>query len=99
MFRISHFQLYCILLLLVGPVAFLETPNILIIHLGCNAWLAAIGAIVPGILLAAMFQYIIKKSSQPFPLLLEEHLGKIRKIVLIHPGLSLPAVLLCALGS
>jgi len=76
-FRISHFQLYCILLLLVGPVAFLETPNILIIHLGCNAWLAAIGTIVPGILLAAMFQYIIKKSSQPFPLLLEEHLGKI----------------------
>lgn len=63
-------------MLLIGPVAFLVVPDMLITQLGSDAWLAAIAAIIPGILLIAMFQHIINKSREPFPRLLEEHLGK-----------------------
>jgi spore germination protein (amino acid permease) len=63
------------LVLLVAPLAFLDTPKIISIYLLNNAWMAAFGTIIPGLLLAAMFLYIINKSSSPFPLLLEEHLG------------------------
>lgn len=76
MFRITNFQLYCILVILVIPVAYLELASRLIAVLYNNAWLAVIAALIPGILLILMYSYIIKKSRYPFPLLLDEHLGK-----------------------
>ncbi|MDD3852424.1 MAG: GerAB/ArcD/ProY family transporter [Syntrophomonadaceae bacterium] len=76
MFRITNFQLYCLLFILVAPIAVFEQPHRLIHILFNNAWLAFIAAIVPAILLALMFSHIIKKSTQPFPLILHEHLGK-----------------------
>ncbi|PKM77517.1 MAG: hypothetical protein CVU90_06625 [Firmicutes bacterium HGW-Firmicutes-15] len=75
MFKISNFQIYCMLIILVAPLAYLDTPKRISTCLFNNAWLAAFGAIIPGLLMAAMFLYIINKSTSPFPLLLEEHLG------------------------
>lgn len=74
--KISDFQMYCVLLLMVAPVAVLETPRVLAYHLQNNSWMAAAAAFIPGVLIIAMFSHIIKKSRAPFPLLLEEHLGK-----------------------
>lgn len=77
MFKITHFQLYCLLALLVLPIAVLEQPHRLLHIAYNNAWLTFIPAIFTGFLLVLMYSQIIKKSSQPFPLMLEEHLGKI----------------------
>ncbi|MEN6324683.1 MAG: endospore germination permease [Syntrophomonas sp.] len=77
MFRITKFQLYSMLLLLASPVAYFETPHLLIHNLYNNAWLAAICSVIPGLFLIYMYSHIIKKSRRPFPLLLDEHLGTI----------------------
>jgi spore germination protein KB len=75
--RINGFQLYSMLLMMTMPVAFLVLPGVLVSYLENNAWLAAVAAIIPGTLIIFIFSSITKKSRQPFPLLLEEHLGKI----------------------
>lgn len=75
--RISNFQLYCLLLFLVAPVAVLEQPHRLVHIAHNNAWLMSLLSFLPGMLIILMYAVIIKKSSQPFPHLLEEHLGKI----------------------
>lgn len=77
MIRITTFQLYAILAILIGPFAFLEVPKRMLNLLHNNAWLATAAAIVPGLLIILMFEHIISKSTRPFPLLLEEHLGPI----------------------
>jgi spore germination protein KB len=75
--RITNFQMYCIFLVFMGPAAILEQPHVIIHILANNSWLALIASLFPGLLLIAMYSYIIKKSSQPFPQLLCEHLGAI----------------------
>ncbi len=77
MYRISNFQIFCILMILVGPIAYLEVPKRLTVLAFNNAWLAALLTVIPGILIILIFNYIIGKSQNPFPLLLEEYLGKI----------------------
>lgn len=74
--KLTHYQLFCLLMILVAPVAFLETPHTLVHVLYANSWLGILTAIIPGLLLIGMYQYIITKSSRPFPLMLDEHLGK-----------------------
>jgi len=74
--KLTNFQLYCVLLILVAPVAYLETPHLLIHILYANSWLAVLAATIPGLLLIQMYHYIVQKSTQPFPLILDEHLGK-----------------------
>lgn len=74
--KINAFQLYCILLMMTMPLAFLIVPKILTSYLENNAWLAPVAAVIPGTLIIYIYSSIIKKSRQPFPLLLEEHLGK-----------------------
>jgi spore germination protein (amino acid permease) len=64
------------------PVNLLIVPKVLTSYLGNNAWLAIIASLVPGTLIIYIYYSIIKKSLQPFPLLLEEHLG-------IIPGITL----------
>lgn len=76
MYKISNFQLYTLMMSLLGPIAFLEMPKRLIPLVSNTAWLAAVTAIGPGTLIMAMFLYIIRKSSSPFPAMLEEHLGR-----------------------
>ncbi len=49
--RISTFQLYCILLMMTMPLAFLIVPKILTSYLENNAWLAPIAAVIPGTLI------------------------------------------------
>ena len=49
--RISTFQLYCILLMMTMPLAFLIVPKILTSYLENNAWLAPIVAVIPGTLI------------------------------------------------
>lgn len=75
--KLTDYQLYCLLLILVGPVAYLEAPHALVHILFANSWLAVIAATIPGLLLIQMYYYIIAKSESPFPLMLEEHLGKV----------------------
>ncbi|NLB87986.1 MAG: GerAB/ArcD/ProY family transporter [Syntrophomonadaceae bacterium] len=77
MYRLTNFQLYCLMVMLVVPIAFLEQPKRLILLVEHNAWLACIAVIIPGFLIINMFTYIIKKSQNPFPYLLEEYFGKI----------------------
>lgn len=75
--KLTNFQLFCLIAILVVPVAFLETPHTLIHILYANSWLAVLASVIPGLLLIQMYNYIIQKSTQPFPLLLDEHLGTI----------------------
>lgn len=74
--KLSRFQLYCMLLILTAPLAFLEQPHLLIHHLLNNSWMAVLASSLPGLLLIYIYVHIIKKSTRPFPLLLSEHLGK-----------------------
>lgn len=82
MSKISQFQIYCMLMILSLSLGFLITPKLLTEQLGNNAWLAVLAALIPASLLIYVYVAIIKKSYQPFPLLLEEHLGvKLGKVV------------------
>ncbi|HPT69259.1 MAG TPA: GerAB/ArcD/ProY family transporter [Syntrophomonas sp.] len=75
--KLSEWQLYCILVLLTMPVAFLEQPHRLIHIAYNNAWLTFFPVLLTGALLIKMYEIIINKSREPFPVMLEEHLGKI----------------------
>lgn len=63
------------MIILVGPVAFLEQPGRVISIAAQNAWLTSLAALFSGALIILMFSFIIKKSENPFPYLLEEHFG------------------------
>lgn len=75
--KITNFQMYSIFLVFMGPVAVLEQPHVVIHILANNSWIALLASLFPGLLLIAMYGYIIKKSSKPFPILLWEHFGAI----------------------
>jgi len=77
MTRISNLQIYCMLLLATAPLAYLVTPAVVMHLVGNNAWLAVLGAIIPGSLLIYVYSYILKKSTRPFPGMLEDCLGKV----------------------
>lgn len=77
MIKITDWQLYCILCLSVIPVAILEQPNRLIDIAWNNAWLVCLPALLTGILLIKMYDLIIRRSREPFPVLLYEHFGAI----------------------
>ncbi len=73
--RISNFQLYCILIVFLTPLAFLQTPQILTALLQQNGWMAAVMTIIPGYMMIFVFNHILRKSQNPFPQLITEHLG------------------------
>lgn len=75
--KISNFQIYCLLLVSIAPFSYLILPKQATEILANNSWIAILSSIIPSALLVFIYLYVIKKSSQPFPLLLEEHLGKI----------------------
>lgn len=75
--KITDWQLYCILILLTMPVALLEQPHRLIQIAYNNAWLTFIPVFLTGAGLIKIYDLIIKKSREPFPVLLDEHLGRI----------------------
>ena len=75
--RISNFQIYCLLVTSTLPLAYLITPMIVIYAARNGAWLAVLTSIIPGLLLVYVYMYIIKKSSRPFPALLEDCMGKV----------------------
>lgn len=75
--KISKFQLYCMMVIMTTPIAFLQAPKRLIHLVGNNAWLPALASIIPGILVIGLYAKLIEKSRQPFPLMLEEHLGTV----------------------
>lgn len=62
---------------MVAPVAYVETPHTLVHISHAHSWLAVLAASVPGLLLVHMYYCIIVKSTQPFPRMLDEHLGKV----------------------
>lgn len=76
MIRISNFQLYCILVTFITPLAFLDLPDVLADYTQQNAWIPAILALIPGYGLVLLFNYILQQSKDPFPHLLIEHLGQ-----------------------
>lgn len=75
--KITEWQLYCILVMLTLPVAFLEQPHRLIHIAYNNAWLTFVPVLLTGTLLIKVYEVIIKKSREPFPVMFDEHLGKI----------------------
>lgn len=77
MTRITNYQFFCLLMLLIVPVAVLELPHRLLHSAYHNAWLTVVAAIIPGFLLVLMYNYIIQKSHQAFPRMLDEHFGQI----------------------
>lgn len=77
MTRLTYYQFLCLLILLIVPVAVLEVPHRLLHSAYHNAWLTVVTAIIPGYLLVLMYNYIIQKSHQSFPHMLDEHFGKI----------------------
>jgi len=77
MIRINNLQIYCMLLLITAPLAYLITPAIVTHMVGNNNWLAVLTAIIPGSLLIYVYTYILKKSTHPFPIMLEDCLGKV----------------------
>lgn len=77
MIRISNLQIYCLLLLTTAPLAYLITPMVVSHMVGNNGWLAILASIIPGALLIYVYIYILKKSTRPFPAMLEDCLGKI----------------------
>lgn len=75
--RISNFQIFVILFNLIVPLSFFVTSKIIIRIMLNNSWIPVIAAILPGIILVYLYMYILNKSEHPFPILLEDHLGKI----------------------
>jgi len=76
MTRINNLQIYCLLMLVTAPLAFLITPAVITHLVGNSGWLAVLAAIIPGVLLIYVYTYILKKSIHPFPAMLEDCLGK-----------------------
>jgi spore germination protein KB len=77
MIRINNLQIYCLLILVTVPSAFLITPAIVTELVSNNSWLAILAASIPATLLILMYIYILSKSSEPFPEMLVSCLGKV----------------------
>jgi len=77
MIRINNMQIYCLLVLVTIPTAFLITTSNVAEQVANNAWLAILAASVPGALMVLMYSYILKKSPGPLPSMLENCLGKV----------------------
>lgn len=77
MVRITNLQIYCLLMLATGPLAYLVAPMVVMHMAGTSAWLAVLAAILPGALMIYIYIYILKKSSRPFPSCLEDCVGKV----------------------
>lgn len=75
--KISNMQIYCLLHATMLPIAFLIIPMVSIHTANSGAWAAFLVSVLPTILLAYLYIYIVKNSSRPFPATLEEHLGKV----------------------
>lgn len=75
--RISTFQIYCTLIVMIIPIAFLEVPKRQLVSLANNAWMAVPLSLLPGLLIFFMYMYIIRRSQTPFPAMLEEHFGSV----------------------
>lgn len=74
---INNLQIYCMLMLVTAPLAYLITPPVITHLVGSSGWLAVLTALIPGALLIYIYTYILKKSVHPFPVMLEDCLGKI----------------------
>ncbi|QGU00531.1 hypothetical protein SYNTR_1937 [Candidatus Syntrophocurvum alkaliphilum] len=77
MTKISNFQLYCMLVLLSLPISFLVVPKQLALIIGHSGWLAVIASFFGALILIYAFVFILRKSTRPFPLMLEDHLGMV----------------------
>lgn len=77
MYRVTGFQIYTLMLIMLFPIAYLEVPKRLLLLVQHNAWLAILAAFLPGYFIIAMFLYIVRKSKSPFPAMLEEHFGPV----------------------
>lgn len=74
--KVTNFQIYSILTVTAIPIAFLIAPGTLFPYVANAAWLAVLAAIIPGLAFILILLYIFKKSPQPFPVILENCLGK-----------------------
>lgn len=82
MIRINNFQIYCMLVLVTVPTAFLITPAIVTHTVNNSAWLAVLAGSLPAALISGIYIYILKKSPRPFPAMMEDCLGKaVSKVV------------------
>lgn len=75
--KLNSNQIFVILILSFVPLSFFITPKILTKTFAHMAWLSLPATLIPGSLLILIYIYILKKSSSPFPILLQEHLGTV----------------------
>lgn len=73
--RVHPFQIWATLTLMTVPIAFLEVPKRQLETLANNAWIAVLFALPFGLLIYAMYLFIIRHSRTHFPAMLEEHFG------------------------
>jgi len=75
--RISNNQIFSIFFVAIASCAYILCPKIVADIAANNGWLAVLASFLPGILIIYIYIYILKKSSRSFPLMLEDHLGRI----------------------
>jgi spore germination protein KB len=75
---LTNHQVFALLTFLTLPYIFItgHIPPILARLVGNNGWLVTLSVLLPGILLVMVYYLLVKNSARPFPLMLEEHLGK-----------------------
>lgn len=74
--RITNFQLFAILFVTTAVIPYEVMPRLLTLIVGHHAWLVPLAAFLPGLLLLWLYDYLLRNSTNPFPVMLEEHLGR-----------------------
>ncbi len=75
--KISNTQIFVILFITITSIPYIIIPKTLAKTAAQNSWLAALAALVPGVLAIYSYVFILKNSARPFPAMLEEHLGRL----------------------
>lgn len=77
MARLTNLQLFGILFVTMVVIPYQVLARLLAVSSAQYGWMAVIASILPGLALVWIYFYLLKNSQNPFPGMLEEHLGKV----------------------
>ncbi|MGI6434048.1 MAG: GerAB/ArcD/ProY family transporter [Syntrophomonadaceae bacterium] len=77
MARLTNIQLFAILFVSMATIPYQVLAKLLAVSTAQHGWLAVIASVLPGLTLLWIYFYLLNNSHDPFPGMLEEHLGKI----------------------
>jgi len=75
--KISNNQIFSIFFVAIASCAYILCPKIVAGIAANNAWLAVLTSLLPGVLIIYVYIYILRNNSHPFPIMLEDHLGRV----------------------